>query len=283
MQLFERQGKRIGGWIGKGILYLLLILGGISMVLPLFWMAASSLKTPKQFFAWPPIWIPNPATLDAYHSVLTVIPFWHFFANSVFVSVAITSGQLFICALTGYTFAKFAFPGRNILFGLILSSMMVPFAVTLIPSFLLMSKFGWIDSYQALVIPHLASAFGVFLLRQFFKTVPDDYIDAARIDGASEFTIFYKIMLPLCKPALATLGIFVFLGSWNDMLWPLVMVNSDKYKTLPVAFATFSGLYQQHFDWVMAASTLFVVPVIIIFILFQDLFIRGIALTGLKG
>lgn len=283
MGTLELRWKRAGTQLGKGALYLLLGLGGVSMLLPLYWMVASSLKTPTQFYAWPPAWIPNPVTLQAYHDVLTVIPFWLFFGNSVFVSVAITAGQLFLCSLTGYTFAKFRFPGRDLLFGLILSSMMIPFAVTLIPTFLIMTKLKWVDSYQALIIPRLASSFGVFLMRQFFLTLPDDYIDAARIDGASEFLIYSKIMLPLAKPALATLGIFVFMGSWNDLLWPLIMVNSEQYKTLPVAFATFSSIYQQHFNWVMAASTLFVVPVLIVFLLFQDLFIRGIALTGLKG
>lgn len=274
---------RISIQVGRGVLYLLLTLGGLSMLLPLYWMIISSLKTPTQLYSWPPTWIPNPVTFQAYYSVFTVIPFWRFFFNSVIVSIAITAGQLFLGSLTGYTFAKFRFPGRDLLFGLILSSMMVPFAVTLIPTFLVMNALRWVDTYQALIIPRLGSAFGVFLMRQFFLTLPDDYIEAARIDGASEFHIYAKIMLPLCKPALATLGIFVFMGSWNDLLWPLVMVNSDKYKTLPVGFATFSSIYQQHFDWVMAASTLFVVPVLIVFLLFQDLFIRGIALTGLKG
>jgi multiple sugar transport system permease protein len=266
----------------KSLLYLIVLLGAFSMLLPFLWMLSTAFKQPEQILALPPIWIPRPITFDNFVQLMKAVPFGLFFRNSAINSVLLTLSQLFLCALTGYAFAKLPFPGRNWLFMLIISSMMVPGAVTLIPAFLVVVKLHWVDTWWGLLVPRMATVFGVFFMRQFFMNLPDDYIDAARMDGASEFGTFWRIMIPLCKPALATLGTFVFIGTWNDFVWPLVVVNSDELKTLPLGFAVLGGHYGFHFEWAMAAAVLTILPVMLVFLVLQEYVIRGIALTGLR-
>lgn len=266
----------------KSLLYLITLLGAFSMLIPFFWMLSTAFKQPEQILAQPPIWFPKPVILDNFIQLMKAVPFGRFFLNSIINSVVLTCSQLFLCALTGYAFAKLPFPGRNWLFLLIVSSMMVPGAVTLIPAFLVVVKLQWVDTWWGLLVPRMATVFGVFFMRQFFMNLPDDYIDAARIDGASEFGTFWRIMIPLARPALATLGTFAFIGTWNDFVWPLVIVNSDKLKTLPLGFAVLGGQYGYHFEWTMAAAVLTILPVLLVFMVLQEYVIRGIALTGLR-
>ncbi len=266
----------------KSLLYLILLLGALSMIFPFLWMLSTAFKRPEQILALPPIWIPRPITFDNFVQLMKAVPFGRFFLNSVINSVVLTFSQLFLCALTGYAFAKLPFPGRNWIFLLVISSMMVPGAVTLIPAFLVVVKLHWVNTWWGLLVPRMVTVFGVFFMRQFFMNLPDDYIDAARIDGASEFGIFWRIMIPLGKPALATLGTFAFIGTWNDFIWPLVIVNSDKLRTLPLGFGVLGGQYGFHFEWTMAAAVITILPVLIVFMVFQEYVIRGIALTGLK-
>jgi multiple sugar transport system permease protein len=274
--------RKLASGVVKSLLYLVVLLGAVSMVLPFLWMLSTAFKEAEQILALPPIWIPRPITLDNFVQLVRAVPFGRFFLNSVINSVVLTGSQLFLCAMTGYAFAKLPFPGKGWLFMLIVSSMMVPGAVTLIPTFLVVVYLRWVDTWWGLLVPRMATAFGVFFMRQFFMNLPDDYIDAARIDGASEFVTFWKIMIPLCKPALATLGTFSFIGTWNDFVWPLVIVNSDRLKTLPLGFAVLGGQYGFHFEWTMAAAVLTILPVILIFMILQEYVIRGITLTGLK-
>jgi multiple sugar transport system permease protein len=266
----------------KSLLFLVLAFGAFSMMLPFLWMLSSAFKIPEQIAALPPIWIPRPITVDNFVQLIKALPFGRFFLNSVINSVALTLSQLFVCSITGYAFAKLPFPGKKWLFLLILSSMMVPGAVTLIPAFLVVVKLHWVNTWLGLLVPRMTSAFGVFFMRQFFLNLPDDYIDAGRIDGASEFGIFWRIIVPLSKPALATLGTFVFIATWNDFIWPLIIVNSEKLKTLPLGFALLGGHYGFHFEWAMAAAVITIMPTILVFIVLQEYVIRGITLTGLK-
>jgi multiple sugar transport system permease protein len=265
---------------------LLIIVGGISMLLPFLWMVVTSLKTDAQVFKIPFEWIPNPWVWTNYRDMLIQpsFHFWRYVVNSTIVSVCITLGSLVLNSLAAYAFAKYRFPGRELLFFTLLLTIMIPIHITLIPVFVLMRIFGWVDTYAGLIVRNLAGAFGIFLMRQFFLTIPNDFIDAGRIDAAGEFRIFWQIALPLSKPALATLGVFTFLGSWNDFLWPLIIVSQDEMRTLPLAIAALGGGYYI-LSWpiLMAGATFATLPVIVVFFLLQRYFVEGITLTGLKG
>jgi len=210
-------------------------------------------------------------------------PFGRFFLNTAIVAGASVLGQLLFCSMAAYAFARLRFVWRDRLFALYLGTMMIPAIVTIIPSFLLVSTFGWINTYWALFTPTISSVWGIFLLRQFFMTIPRDLEDAARIDGASEFSIFWRVILPLSKPALATLAIFAFMGSWKDFLWPLLVTNRLDMRTVEVGIANFTTLYTTDWPHQMAAAVVVMVPIIIVFLVAQKYFVRGITLTGLKG
>lgn len=210
-------------------------------------------------------------------------PFGRFFLNTLIVALASVAGQLIFCSMAAYAFARLRFKGRDKLFGLYLATMMIPAIVTIIPAFLIINMFGWMNTYWALFTPTVSSVWGIFLLRQFFQTIPRDLEDAARVDGASEFTIFWRIILPLSKPALATLAIFAFMGSWKDFLWPLIVTNRMDMRTVEVGIATFSNLYNTDWPHQMAAAVVVMLPIIIVFFIAQKYFVRGITLTGLKG
>jgi multiple sugar transport system permease protein len=265
------------------LLYLGLIGGALLAMLPFVWMISTSLKRLPEVFRWPIEWLPDEPVWENYATVFSYVPFLRFYTNTAYVTVARTLGVLLTSSMAGYAFARLRFPGRDVLFLIYLGTMMIPGQVTLIPRFVTMRLFHWIDTYQALIVPGMFSAFGVFLMRQFFMGIPRSLDDAAIIDGASHLDIFWRICLPLSKPALATLIIFSFVGSWNDFLWPLVVTNSVEKLVLSVGLSHFQDLYYTEWALLMAASVMAMVPVVAIYLLAQRYFVQGIALTGIKG
>jgi multiple sugar transport system permease protein len=261
----------------------LLLLGGAFMVVPFLWMLSTSLKAPGQIFVYPPQWIPNPIVWQNYARTVNVMPFGRFYFNSFFQAAAVTVLQLLTASLAAFAFARLHFRGRDQLFLLYLATMMIPFPVTMIPNFIVMRFLGWIDTFRALIIPQSFSAFSTFLLRQYFLTIPNELDDAARIDGASSLDIWWRIILPLSGPALATLAIFTFLGQWNNFLWPLIVTNSVEMWTLPVGLAAFQGQFNVQWHLLMAGSVISLLPIIVIYVIGQKYFVQGITLTGLAG
>lgn len=267
----------------KALVYVSLILGSIPMLLPFAWMLSAAFKPLDEVIRVPPTWIPERPTLDNFLQGFSQFPFWRYFLNSVIVSGVVVLGVLFTSTTAGYAFAKFAFPGRDVLFVLFLASLMVPFQVRMIPLFLLTDRLGLADTLAGVAYPWLFDAFGVFLMRQFIRTIPDELVEAARIDGASEPRIFLTVILPLIRPALAALAIFTFVASWEEFLWPLIVSNSDRSRTLPVGLQVFNEQYGANIHWQMAVALIASLPMILLFLFFQRQFIRGIALTGLRG
>jgi len=263
------------------VLAIMLLIGGLGMIFPFVWMVVSSLKRAQDIYSLS--LIPPEPTLGNYKEVLQKTSYVRWFANSIVIATITTLSVAFFDSLAGYTLAKFRFPGSTAIFVLILSTLMVPTEMLVIPWYMMSIEFHWTDSYWGIMFPGVMSAFGVFLMRQFFMGVPNELIDAARLDGFSEFRIFWKIALPLVKPAVAALCIFTFLGNWNAYIWPLIVTRSESMRTLPVGIAFFSSESQSSFHLIMAAASLATVPVIIIFLIFQRQIIKGIALAGLKG
>ncbi len=260
-----------------------LILGGLTMLAPFLWMVSTSLMDEFEVFSFPPHLFPEVVRWSNYPEALTALPFGRFFLNSAVMAVGIVAGQLFICSLAGYAFARLRFPGRDRLFVLFLANLMVPVIVLVIPRFLLVSMAGGVDTYGGLIVPELVSVYGIFLMRQFFLTLPRDLEDAARIDGAGEFAIWLRIVLPLSKPALATLGVFSFVATWQSFLWPLIVTRSLQMRPIEVGIASFHGAFETNWPFQMAAAVTAVVPLILLFLFTQRYFVRGIALTGMKG
>jgi len=269
----------------RSLLWLVLAVGAVAMVGPFYWMLATSFKIRQELLRFPPTWWPEVFTWSNWQALENVAgqSFVTFFRNSIFLSTTITALTLLISAMTGYVFAKLPFPGRNRLFWVVLSMMMIPFTVSIIPSYALMVRLGWIDSYLALIVPIVFNPFGIFLMRQFMLSLPGDLLDAARMDGASEFRVFFQIVLPLSQAALAALGILTFLAQWDNFLWPLVILNSPEKYTVPIALAQFRGRLGTDVGPTAAASILAVLPVLVIYIFAQRKFVEGIALTGMKG
>lgn len=263
----------------------ILIAIAIVMLMPFVWLVSSSLKQQHQIFQYPPQWIPNPVQWENYSNALTYKPFHLYLRNSLIIILLNEVATLGTASLCAYGFARISFPGRDFWFAIVIGTMIMPYVVMVVPTFILFSRLGWIDSYLPLVIPQFfgGGAFNIFLLRQFFRTIPEELSDAARIDGASEFGIFWRIMLPLAKPALITVGIFTFLGSWNDFFGPLIYLNSPDKFTVAVGLATFRSVLATRWELLMAASTAMIVPVIVLFFFAQRYFIKGIVMTGLKG
>ncbi|HHV80205.1 MAG: carbohydrate ABC transporter permease [Dictyoglomi bacterium] len=268
--------------IVKIIEILVLSLGSIVTLFPFIWMISTSFKTPPQIISYPPTLIPKPPTLEYYTQIFTKLNFGRFFLNSGYISVIITASALLTSSFVGYVFAKFNFWGKEVIFMMILSTMMIPFAVTMIPLYLIISKLGWINSHLALIIPGLYSTFGIFLMRQFMSSIPNELREAAIVDGCGEFRTFWSIILPQCKPVLAALGIFTFMWNWDNFLWPLIVLNNEDKFTLPVGLSMFSQQWWTNYGLVMAGATISVIPVLIVFFIFQKQFIQGIVLTGLK-
>jgi len=288
-QAITSPAEAAGKIIKRIFVYAILLLGVATMVLPFMWMVSTSLKTYSSVFIFNISdiqWIPKPVYWKNYVDVWKVVPFARFYLNSLFVTSCVTVGQVATSALAAYAFARLRFPGRNKIFFAYLATMMVPGSVTMIPVFALMRVFGWVDSYKALIIPAMFTAYGTFLLRQFFITIPRDLEDAAKIDGCSLFGIFWNVILPLSKTSLATLTIFVALGNWASFMWPLLVTNSIEKKTLPIGLAYFQELYQHaqpDFGLLMAGSVIATIPLILVFIFNQRFFVEGIKLTGMKG
>ncbi|MBK7621692.1 MAG: carbohydrate ABC transporter permease [Kineosporiaceae bacterium] len=246
-------------------------------------MVLGSFKGEGELRQVPPTWWPQSPTLDNYRDLFDKQNFPRYFLNSTLVAVVVTAGNLVFCSMLGYALAKLNFGGKRVVFGLVMGTLMVPGMVTFVPLFVLVANLGMVDSYPGLILPFLVTPFGVFLMRQFIVTLPDDLLDAGRVDGASELRIFRQIILPLCGPALATLGILTFLGSWNSFLWPLVVAQTQTHYTLPVALALFStGQNQVNYGLLLAGATVVVAPVLVVFLIFQRRFIEGIATTGIK-
>lgn len=268
----------------KTIGYLILIIGAISMLLPFVYMFSLSFMTDKQIFTNSFNLFPNPTTLENYTYVINNVDIFRYFFNSMFVAIATTIGQAIISALAGYAFARFEFKHKEILFILILVSMMIPPQVNIVPLFFIMKQFHWIDTYWALIVPGLFGGFGVFMMRQWFKSMPDDMESSAKIDGCNTFQVFYKIALPLALPALMTLAIFTFITTWNSFMWPLIVTNSDSMRTLPLALANFKGSFREITDWgaLCAFSVICCLPVIGVFLLGRKYFINDILNGGIK-
>lgn len=266
--------------------YLLLVMGGVVICIPFFWMVSTSLKQQMDVYLFPPQWIPEPVQWVNYRQVMTFWPFWTYVGNSVFVSVGSIVGKLFASSLAAYGFARLRARGRNVIFIILLSTMMLPSQVTLIPQFILFSKLRWIDTFKPLVVPaFFLGPFYVFLLRQFFMTISFELEDAARMDGCNSLQVFYRVILPLSMPALAIVAIFEFRTRWNDFLEPLIFLNTPSKRTLALALQFFQGsegvLPQLHL--LMAASFLSMVPLLVLFTVAQKRFIQGIVFTGIKG
>jgi multiple sugar transport system permease protein len=270
---------------GRLTLHSILIVGAFIMVLPFLWMVSTSLKTRTDVQTqFPPQLIPSTFMISNYSEALTSLPFDRYYINSLFVAGSVTVLQLFTSSLAAFAFARLRFKGRSMIFYLYLVGLMIPFPVLLLPNFIIIRQLGWFDSFFALIVPPAFSAFSLFLLRQYYRGLPMEYDEAARIDGASSLRIWWNIILPNSKPALAALGIFTFLGTWNDFLWPLVVTNSPLMRTLPIGLSTFQGQYSVRWELLMAASVVALVPVIIIYLFAQNWIITGLSVSsGLKG
>jgi multiple sugar transport system permease protein len=263
--------------------HLVLLPIALVMVVPLLWMVVTSLQTLNETRHYPPTLIPHSLQWRNYSTIIRDTPFVRWFVNTTIVTVVVVIGNLILCSLAGYAFARIKFFGRDVAFVLVLATLMVPFQVIIIPEFLIVRSLGMIDTLGALILPNLAGAFGIFLLRQFFRTLPIELEEAARIDGCSRLGVLVKIVLPLSGPALATLAVVTFLWTWNDFLWPLIVLYNQNNYTLQLGLATFQGAHQSTTNLLMAVNVLSMLPILLLFFLAQRYFVRGIATSGLKG
>jgi multiple sugar transport system permease protein len=287
----EAQGNRAIGLIGVVAAYLVLTTWAVLSLVPVYWMFVTAFETQENIISVPPHWFPSPITFENFELLFTnsYMPRWFF--NSLFVSSVTTIGEVIFCTMAGYAFAKLRFPGRIIIFWILLSMLMVPGIVTLIPLFIFAGDVGWLDTYAILIVPGLSSIWGIFLVKQFIQTLPSTLIDAARIDACSEFGVYRKVILPLSKPAVAVLGIFYFIGSWNDFFWWLLMTSSLDMRNLPVGLSFYrhqvgiegGGSGGSLWGGLLAGAVVAALPVIIIFFAFQRYFMRGLTIGALKG
>lgn len=277
-----RTQKKLNPWLV--FTHVCLIVGSIIMLLPFVWMLLTSFKTLAEIYHVPMVWFPAKFDFSNYLSVLNKMNFFRYYLNSIIVTLTVTVGQLFLASIAAYAFARLEFPGREAIFVFLLSVLMVPSQMSLIPKYVMMNSFGWVDTFWALIIPNLPSIYGTFLLRQFFKTLPKELEDAAKIDGCSYFRTYWNVILPLSTNALISLAIFVLLWSWNDLLWPLIVTTSDEMRLLTVGLATLNGgIHKNDYHLMMAAGVMATVPMILVFVFGQKQFISGITLSGIKG
>jgi multiple sugar transport system permease protein len=274
---------RAGRLVGRALLYVVLAAGGVAMILPFLWMVSTSFQTAGALLVPPPRLIPSPIETGNYAAITEAFPIWRFLLNSIGVAALSTVLQVATSAMAAYAFARLRFRGRDALFLLYIATLMVPLQVTIMPLFVEMRYLGFIDSYAGLVLPSIASAFGTFLLRQAFMSLPRELEEAAFMDGAGHLTVFRRIVVPLARPALATFAIFAFMASWNSFLWPLIILNSPDLMTLPVGLSNLQGRYATSWNLLMAGSTVAVIPILIVYAVGQKYVIRGVTLTGLKG
>ncbi len=270
--------------LGKRVfIYLVLISISIFMILPFFWMFITSLKPMEEVFHIPMIIFSRNMSLDNYRAIIdkgVLIRLW----NTFFIAFTATALRLFFCSLAGYGFAKFRFPGRNILFSILIASMIVPFAIVMVPLYIMMVNFPWLVTFLPLIVPGAASAFGIFFMRQYIRSIPDELLDAARIDGCSEFSIYTRVILPVITPGLISIGLIFFMQVWNDFMWPLVILKSPENQTLPVMITTLTGpAGMTIYNLQMAVSVVSIAPLVIIFLLFQRKFTSGITFGAVKG
>jgi multiple sugar transport system permease protein len=267
----------------KIVTFMFLLILALAAIIPLYWMVVTAIQRPSLTMQFPPEWIPSEPTLDNFRRFFQRPYVWNWTINSIIVAVTVTILQIFASALAGYTFAKKRFIGSQVLFWLYVGSMMVPDQVTLVPLYLLMSKLGFLDSFTGLILPGLAGPFGVFLMKQYISTLPSELIDAAKIDGCSEWGIFQKVVLPLSKPGLAVLAIFTFVGQWNSFTWPLIVTSSSAMRTLPVGLALLQEEVPMQFALLMVGATYAAIPMLIVFLSFQRYFLEGVTVGALKG
>jgi multiple sugar transport system permease protein len=276
---------RTGRWLTSIFKYIMLILFSCFFILPWVWMISTSLKNPQELVIWPPIWIPHPIRWDNYFQAFKEAQLGHFFLNTLYVTVPSVIGALLSNSLAAYGFSRVRWPGRDVVFGIVLGTLILPGFVTFIPLYIIFSKLHWINTYLPLIVPtFLANPFFIFLLRQFFMGLPVELSDAARVDGCSELGIFRMVILPLAKPALAVVALFQFIGSWNDYFGPLIYLSDKALYTISLGIANMQSSYGfMNYAWIMAATVMSILPILILFFFAQRTFIEGIALTGLKG
>lgn len=281
----SRGARAARGALRNGAIYLVLSVVSLLLLAPLFWMVSTALKDRKQIFTYPPQWLPSPALWHNFSDALAAYPFGRFATNTLIIAGFNIVGVLLTASMAAYAFARLRFPGRDLIFMILLTTLMLPFAVLMIPRYIEFRELGWLDSWLPLIVPNWfgGSVFFIFLLRQFFRTIPRDLSDAAKLDGASEFRIFWQIVLPLSKPALAVVAVFVFLDTWNDFLAPLIYITSTSKYTVSLGLSLFMGNYTTNWAYLMAASTLMTIPTILVFIVAQRYFVHGVVLTGVKG
>jgi multiple sugar transport system permease protein len=267
---------------GRGLLYLVLALGSATMILPFLWMLSTSLKTPPEALRFPPTWIPQIFDFSNYVDAWRAVPFPLYFMNTIFVAMAVMVLVLITSSLAAYAFARMNFPGRETIFLLFLSMMMVPMPVYLVPAYVILSKLGWVDTYYALIVPWAAHVFSIFWLRQHFRTIPNDLYDAATIDGCGRFGFLWRVMIPLSKSVLVAVGLFSVIGSWNSFMWPLVVTNSVSKRIIQVGLAYFSTEQGTQYTLMMAAATFCIAPLLIVFFVAQKQIISSFARSGLK-
>ena len=270
--------------LSKVVVCLLLILLSIIFIIPFVWLVSSSLKTDAEIFITPPKWIPNPPIWKNYLDVIKAVPFWHFVFNSLKIGGFVLIGHVFASAFVAYGFARLKAPGKNMLFLLLLLTMMLPGQVTMIPMYVMFSKIGWVNTHLPLIVPAFAgSAFYIFLMRQFFTGISMSLDEAAKMDGAGHFTIFWKIIMPMSKAVMITVALFSFVGSWNDFMGPLIYLNSPEKFTMGIGLNMFKGQFTQNWNYTMAFNVMMILPILLIFFFAQKKFIQGIVITGVKG
>lgn len=267
----------------KWLLHIVLIAGGILTLIPFVWMLSAAFMQDGHASVFPPRFFPDQVTLVQFQHLFSRLSIGRNFLNSFLLSTLVTLISLFFNSMAGYAFAKYRFKGKNFLFNLLLSSMIIPAQVTMLPLFLMLKSMGLINTYLAIIIPGMANIFGIFLIRQYALSIPDSLIEAARIDGASDFQIYRRIILPLCLPILVTLAIFTFMGTWNDFLWPLIALTDNSMYTLPVALANLMGEHTKDPELMMAGAVITILPVVLVFLALQKYYIKGIMMGSVKG
>ncbi len=268
--------------IGDYIFYLFLIFVGLIMLFPLLWMISTSFKPPQEVWNIPPTFFPKKPTWDNYARIFKEGVFFKYMLNSAFVGATNTLVSLFLSSLAGFVLAKYKFAGRELIFWIIISTMMIPYEITCVPLFELIARMGMANSYWGLIIPRIINPFGVFMMRQFIRTIPNDFLDAARLDGCKEISIYFKIILPLIQTPLVALAVFYFMWDWDSFLWPLLVIQGDALKTLPLGLASFGNQYYTQYNYVMAGAVFSVIPVIVVYFILQKQMIQGITMSGLK-
>lgn len=276
-----QRGDQVWQWLTL----VLLIAVAIMMLMPFVWLVTSSLKPQLQIFQYPPQWLPNPIRWENYVNALTYKPFGLYLRNTMFIVTMNVIAVVFTSSFCAYGFARIRFPGRDFWFGIVMATLFLPYAILIVPQFIIFTRLGWVDTFLPLVVPPFfgGGAFNIFLLRQFFRTIPEELADAARIDGCSEFGIYARIMLPLSKPALTTVAIFTFLAAWNDLLGPIIYLRSPENFTVAAGLASFRSQIDVSWDLQLAATTAMILPVVLLFFFTQRYFIKGIVMTGMKG